>query len=196
MVPLLLMSSTGSLVLISNTPLMQLRHIFVTSTALFGAAVAGHGVTYLSMEQAGSAIFPGKKLTPASHTLSPDQKSAVEKASGMKVRDPKLRAWRTAGGDWFLIDDVIGKHEYITYAVGISASGKVTGVEIMEYRETYGDQIRNPKWRAQFSGKDRSSALKLDKDIQNISGATLSCRHVTDGVKRLLAVHDLVLRSH
>ena len=36
--------------------------------------------------------------------------------------------------------------------------------------------------------------LKLDADIKNISGATISCRHVTDGVKRLLALHDLVLK--
>jgi len=66
-------------------------------------------------------------------------------------------------------------------------------VEILEYRETYGDQVRNEAWRAQFTGKTHAAPLKLGTDIQNISGATLSSRHITDGVKRLLTTYDLVL---
>ena len=43
-------------------------------------------------------------------------------------------------------------------------------------------------------GKNANSTLKLDDDIKNISGATLSCRHITDGVKRLLAFYEIALR--
>jgi Na+-translocating ferredoxin:NAD+ oxidoreductase RnfG subunit len=50
------------------------------------------------------------------------------------------------------------------------------------------------KWRAQFVGKTSKSTLKLDSDIKNISGATLSCRHITDGVKRLLAFYEIALK--
>ena len=64
----------------------------------------------------------------------------------------------------------------------------------MDYRENYGSEIRNEKWRAQFTGKRHGAKLKLEADIKNITGATLSCRHITDGVKRLLATHDLVLK--
>ncbi len=35
--------------------------------------------------------------------------------------------------------------------------------------------------------------MKLDADIRNISGATLSCRHVTEGVHRLLMVYEKAL---
>ncbi len=42
--------------------------------------------------------------------------------------------------------------------------------------------------------QDRNARhLKLTEDIQNISGATLSSKHITDGVRRLLATYDLVL---
>ena len=64
----------------------------------------------------------------------------------------------------------------------------------MDYRETYGGQIRDQKWRAQFLAKTSKSTLKLDSDIKNISGATLSCRHITDGVKRLLAFYEVALK--
>jgi hypothetical protein len=36
--------------------------------------------------------------------------------------------------------------------------------------------------------------LKLKKDIQNISGATLSCKHLTDGVKRVMVMYELALK--
>jgi len=44
-------------------------------------------------------------------------------------------------------------------------------------------------------GKKYGARLKLDDDIKNVSGATLSCRHVTDGVKRLLATHEILFKK-
>lgn len=62
-------------------------------------------------------------------------------------------------------------------------------MDILEYRETHGYEVRNARWRAQFAGKDAHSELQLGRDVRNIRGATLSCRHVTSGVRRLLAIH-------
>jgi Na+-translocating ferredoxin:NAD+ oxidoreductase RnfG subunit len=94
-----------------------------------------------------------------------------------------------------MVDDVIGKHDFITYAAAISAQGSVLGIEILSYRETHGGQVRQAQWRQNFSGKSLADSFKLGKDIPNISGATLSCRNVTDGVKRLLAVHQIALKT-
>ena len=98
-----------------------------------------------------------------------------------------------SSGGWFIVDQVIGKHEFIPFAVGLDAEGSVKQIEILEYREAYGSQVRNPAWRAQFTGKRHGAALTLQKDIPNISGASLSSRHITDGVKRLLATYAIVL---
>lgn len=158
-------------------------------------STSGYAVTYLTVEQAQAALCPGARLQPVPVRLSAAQCETVARASGMRVRQPEFTAWRTAAGDWFLVDQVLGKHEFITYAVALSARGEVTGVEILDYRETYGGEVRNPRWRAQFSGKTAAAPLKLDVDIANITGATLSCRHVTDGVRRLLVTHELVLKN-
>ena len=95
---------------------------------------------------------------------------------------------------YFIIDEVYGKHEYITYAVALEADGRVRQIEILVYRESYGYEIRNPAWRAQFIGKKHGDPVSLDEDIKNISGATMSCRHISQGVKRLLATYDEMLR--
>jgi hypothetical protein len=151
--------------------------------------------TYLSVGEAQGLLFPGETLRKLTVRLTAEQKKAVERASGQRVRKLDLELWRASGGGWFLVDEVLGKHEFITYAVGLDPAGSVRGIEVLEYRETYGFEIRRPEWRAQFRGKTAASPLKLDEDVQNISGATLSCAHVTDGVRRVLDTFDLVLRT-
>ena len=149
---------------------------------------------YVTVEQAQQAIFPGAKLVKAPLTLTPAQREALLERSGVHEPFREDRVWRVASGGFFVVDDVVGKHEMITYAVGIGRDGSVKRIEILEYRETYGHEIRQAAWRAQFVGKTAASPPRLNRDIVNISGATLSCKHVTDGVRRVLALHDLVLR--
>lgn len=168
---------------------------WLTVSALVCGAAPVHAVTYLTIEQAQAAIFPGKKLTPAAMKLTVEQRKTIEKSSGIRVRNPELKVWRVEGGGWFILDEVIGKHEFITYAVGLTADGAVKQIEVMDYRETYGGQVRDEKWRAQFTGKKHGAKLKLDEDIQNISGATLSSRHIADGVRRLLATYEFALKQ-
>jgi hypothetical protein len=103
------------------------------------------------------------------------------------------RAFKAQAGDkvlgLFVIDHVIGKHLYIDYSVALDANGRVRRVDILQYRESYGGEVREPGWLAQFVGKTSASPLKVGSDIRNISGATLSSLHVTEGVKRILATY-------
>jgi FMN-binding protein len=127
-------------------------------------STSAYATTYFTIEQAQRAIFPGASFTS---TGQPN-------------------TWRTSSGGHFVVERVVGKHEYITVAIGINSSGTLKQIEIMDYRESYGHEVRDPSWRAQFVGKSAGSPLQLGVDIKNISGATLSSKHVTDGVKRVL----------
>lgn len=147
---------------------------------------------YLSEEQAVAAIFPGETFTRKPLILSGAEADKIEDSSGESVREKKLMAWVSAKKDVVYIDQALGKHEMITYAVGITPEGKVRGIEILEYRETYGQDVRKPAWRQQFVGKTRMDPLRVEKDIVNISGATLSSAHITNGVRRILNTHELV----
>jgi len=158
-------------------------------------STSAYATTYLTVEQAQAAIFPGSTLTKAFVTLSAEQKSAIEKKSGVNVRKTEVQVWRTGDGGNFIVDEVVGKHEFFTIAVGLNFDGSVKQIEIMDYHESYGYEVRNETWRKQFTGKSSVAPLKLGDDIKNIGGATLSCRHVTDAVKRLLTTYDVALKS-
>ncbi|MBA3054994.1 MAG: FMN-binding protein [Sphingomonadales bacterium] len=153
---------------------------------------------YLTIAEAQRALVPqANSFQPFPLTLSPAQIKQIRQIAGVPQRTAKPQVWRAASGSkalgWVIVDEVIGKHEFITYATAISPDGHVLGVEILSYRESKGDQVRNANWRNRFRGKTVSDPFKLNKDIPNISGATLSCRNLTDGVKRLLALHAVAL---
>ena len=124
-------------------------------------------------------------------SIAQAQKQAFPSATSFAAIDG--RAWKAQAGSQvlgvFVVDHVIGKHLYIDYAVALDTSGRVQRVEILQYRESYGGEVKENSWLSQFVGKTSGSALKVDRDIRNISGATLSSNHVTEGVKRVLAAY-------
>jgi Na+-translocating ferredoxin:NAD+ oxidoreductase RnfG subunit len=157
-----------------------------------------YAADYLTAAQAQAQLFPSAKIFVEKPLhFSDADRDSIKSASGMRQRWEEQKIWRAErDGDlvgWFIVDDVIGKHEFITYGVAITPDGKVQGVEILSYRETHGGQIRDPQWRKSFIGKKLGDQFKLDEDVPNISGATLSCRNVLDGVKRLLTIQKLFL---
>ena len=171
---------------------MNARFILLSAAALATPAGA-HATTYLTTAQAQALMFPGEALQPDSRTLTDSQIAAIKHDAGDAPLSHELKAWRAPDGGWFILDQVVGKHEFITYAVALDPAGAVKDIEILDYRESYGGQVRGAAWRAQFTGKRHGAALKLGGDIRNISGATLSSKHVTDGVRRVLATHAVVL---
>jgi Na+-translocating ferredoxin:NAD+ oxidoreductase RnfG subunit len=166
--------------------------------AAVAMAPAAHAVTYLTVPQAQAALFmAGDQFVDAKVHLTDDQRDAIKKLSGTRQREPEQPVWRVerAGKQvgWFMVDEVVGKHEFITYALATTMDGHVVGIEILDYRETYGFQVRDADWRKNFHGKTLADPIKIDSDIPNITGATLSCRNVSNGVKRLLALQRVAL---
>lgn len=163
------------------------------------ASQSSYAETYFTQEQVQVALYPSAtKFQLRDIQLDKAQTNKIEDSSPTSTPIPK-KLWEAYDGDrllgFIIIDKVLGRHEFITYAVALGLNGEVQQVEVMEYLESYGSQIRNEKWRAQFTGKKQGDALKLTKDIQNISGATLSCKHITEGIRRMLALYEFALKK-
>src|SRR4051794_28081375 len=97
---------------------MSARTFFrlVPIVAIAAPAVA-HATVYMSVEQAQQAMFPNQKLGAHFHQLQPAEIGAIKKASGASPLSKQLQAWKAQDGGWFIVDRVVGKHEFITYAV-------------------------------------------------------------------------------
>ena len=94
-----------------------------------------------------------------------------------------------------------GYHAPIHLLVGVSADGIVTGVRVVEHRETpgLGDviEIEKSDWILQFDGKSLTSPeppqWALDDDggsFDSITGATVTARAVIGGVRDALEFYE------
>ena len=168
----------------------------LAATAPFQVVVA---TEYLSVEAAQKALFPqADRFNEVVLSLSPQQRERVAALAGPQPPHRSLRAFRALHGDQSLgfvfVDEVIGKEDFITYAVAIDTSGRLSAPEVLAYRESHGGEIRNAAWRQQFAGRQGLDQLRVQTDIKNIAGATLSCQHVTEGVRWLTALWQVALQ--
>lgn len=162
------------------------------TAALVGAPA--QATTYLSVADAQAQWFGSEILTPFEIHLDSATLQSIEQQTGTHVVAGALRGLRARDG-FFYIDEVVGKHDLITYAVALTGDGRVRGVEILDYREAYGSEVRSAGWRRQFNGHRAGDALRVGREIALISGATLSCQHLTDGIRRLLAIHAAMVKG-
>lgn len=179
---------------------MRLTLAAIACVSAATAPTAAFAVDYLSAEQAAQALFAeADRFEQRELSLDAEQLQQLRLAGISKPRSARwsLRlAWR--GKELLgvvVADAVLGKYEMINYAVGVGQDGRVRGIEILSYRESHGHEIRLPAWRKQFVGKTVAAPLQVGEDIANISGATLSCSHVAEGVKRIVGVLDLARRG-
>jgi Na+-translocating ferredoxin:NAD+ oxidoreductase RnfG subunit len=120
-------------------------------------------------------------------TVEEAQKQAFPNATFTEVQAG--RVWKAQSGGYFYYDHVVGKHLLIDYTVAIGSDGRVRRVDILNYRESYGGEVHDANWLAQFVGKSNQNEVRVNADIRNISGATLSSTHLAEGVKKVLAYH-------
>jgi FMN-binding domain len=94
------------------------------------------------------------------------------------------------GGDSgvVIVVEEIGKHRPITFAVAITPDAKVHDLAVLSYREAYGGDIRQRRFLKQYAGKSLESPLQPYRDIQNISGATLSVQATGRAARKAIAV--------
>ncbi len=182
-------------------PLSRVPFIAVGVSALLApVAQVVVAAEYLSVDQAQRAQFPqADRFEEVVLALSPSQKATVSQLAGLQPPHRSLRAWKALhGGDllgYVFVDEVLGRQDMITYAIGIDRSGRMGTLEVLAYRESHGGEIRGSAWRNQFDGRAGLEHLRFGTDIKNIAGATLSCEHVTQGVRWITALWQVTLQS-
>jgi Na+-translocating ferredoxin:NAD+ oxidoreductase RnfG subunit len=128
------------------------------------------------------------------------QRRALENRLGRSLPKPEYTFFvatshgRTDG--YALFDDQLGQHEPISFATFFDAQGQITSVEVVAYREPFGDGIRAERFRKQFVGRTAQSQFRSGTDIDTISGATISSRSMCIGVERAAALFEIAVRGN
>ena len=155
----------------------------------------GQEDVYLTPDEAAKLMFPkSDRIRKEILTLQPEQKTLIQKLIGWNFPETSFECFigETNGkiDGWALIQHTIGKHKPMTYMVGVNPQGEATNVEVLVYRESRGSEVRTQRFNYQYEGKDVHDPIRINRDIINISGATMSVRSMSAGVKRVLVIVD------
>ncbi len=125
----------------------------------------------------------------------PDSIAGNSKVSGkfftiMCIREEKYHAYvgrvnNSRSGDYSnqINNASEGEYEYFDYFILFDSQVRVKVVRVYNYEATYGHEITVKSWLNQFIGFDGTKTLRLGKEIDSISGATISATNITDDIQ-------------
>lgn len=155
----------------------------------------GHEEIFLTPDEASKLIFSeSEQIRQANLILTPAQKNMIQERIGWEFPETSFECFigETKGktDGWALIQNTIGKHKHMTYMVGVDLDGEVMSMELLVFREARGSEVGKKRFSYQYEGKTVYDPIRINRDIINISGATMSVRSMSAGIKRVLVVVD------
>ncbi len=88
-----------------------------------------------------------------------------------------------------------GASEYFDYFVCFNEKGIVEGVKVFNYAATHGYEIAAKGWLKQFLGYSSKEVLEVGKNIDSISGATISVFAITEDIQMKTQILSKYLRK-
>jgi hypothetical protein len=166
--------------------------------ALLGLAAAAplraQAGVLLSEREALHEVFPeAAGVAETDFRPSPQERAAM--AAGLKREVPDAAfpillvydaSHRFVG--YALVTEERGKYRPITFLVGITPELKVKDTAVMVYRESRGGEVRSHRFLRQYRRKTSRDPIRTNRDIVNISGATISVHSMNAGVRKALMV--------
>lgn len=158
-------------------------------------AELNHAEVFMSEDEAVKVILPkSQRIRKEVIQLDQDKKDLIEQRIGWKFPEQAFEVYIGETGDtvdgYAIVHNTIGKHKHMTYMVGVDAKGACSDVELLVFREARGSEVGRKRFNVQYEGKTVLDPIRINKDIINISGATMSVRSISAGVKRVLVLVD------
>jgi len=177
----------------------------IAATFIVPVNAAQADQTFLREAEAPKAIFPeGTSAERRTLTLSDSELKTLSEKLGRRIDTAQylyldVRKQNDALGVIFLLD-VVGQSRPISFAVGVATDGSLRDIQVMVYREPQGEQIQEARFRRQFAGKRLKDPIALGKDVDVISGASISSRSATYAARKALwladVLHERLMAQH
>ena len=126
-----------------------------------------------------SMLYPNKAL-----------KQSIKSILGHRYSKFRIRYWLKDNRSAWILEE-IGKERLITSGFVIDTN-RIREAKVLIFRESRGWEVRYDSFAEQFTDAKLTESLQLNRNIDNISGATLSVRAVTKLARLALLLHATV----
>ncbi len=152
---------------------------------------------FFSRSEALELAFPdADRIEDESILLGDDQARAIETLAKSPLESRVVRVYRGFRENELLGYAFIDVHNVRTlpeaFLVVLSPEGEVRTLRVLAFHEPL-EYMPTERWYRQFEEKSLAEPLRLGGDVHGIVGATLSARATTNGVRRALALYQVVV---
>ena len=155
--------------------ILAYRSYLILFSFFIATSVHARGI-YQQPDDFINEVFAGSPPPPKIIWLTSDIRPVIEKILAHKATRLRIRYWIKDGRSVWVLDE-IGKEKPIT-AGFVIYKGKLNRVKVLVFRESRGSEISQPFFTRQFNNARLTADHNLDRDIDGISGATLSVRAI------------------
>jgi transcriptional regulator of nitric oxide reductase len=164
--------------------------------ALCVGGEAGAKVFHTQQEALALAFPEADRIESETHILSASEVSGIETLARSELPTRLVTIYTGWQGDEKLgyahIDVHIVRTKPEGFMVVLGPDGVVREVRILAFHEPL-DYMPSERWYGRFIGKTRGDGVRVGRDIDAVSGATLTTRAAADGVRRMLAYYQVLL---
>jgi len=126
-------------------------------------------------------------------TIKGELAKHIKEVLGHRYKKIRVPYWQNGCRSAWILEE-IGKERYITTGFVVNGQG-LEKVKVLIFRESRGWEVKHDFFSDQFINAQLTEKNKLDKNIDNISGATMSVDAVTNISRMALLLHDHVTKD-
>lgn len=164
---------------LSETALVIIAVCLVASTTITSCATSiGAGPMDVVRHTFPSATDMTKVPTPRhNHTVNHSTNLEIRRINGQR------------GLVGYCADaQVVSRSGPFKIRVLLDRRGRIKLATVTSYPGTRGRKVRSPRFTTQFTGKGPSDPITLGQDIDAMSGATISSRVMTEGIREIVTL--------
>ena len=173
-------------------------HLIITVVVAFIPSGVASAKVFASQNQALAEAFPAAtRIERQTVLLRKGDAAKIAAIIGVDVAARVIVLHHAYNEDELLgyahidVHNVRSKPEAIL--IVLTPTGTVRSVRVLAFHEPL-DYLPTDRWYSQFVGKTKQDGLRVGRDVHGVVGATLSARAAVDGVRRMLAYWEVLLR--
>lgn len=161
--------------------------------------LAAKGKVYYSKSEALDSAFPGAdRVDSRTIVLNDEEASAIQSLAKAKLETRLITVYTGVKDGEIVGYAFIDIHNVRTlpeaFLIVLSPEGEIESLQVLAFYEPE-EYLPSEGWLAQFDRRVLDDQLRLGGEIHGIAGSTLSARAVTDGVRRSLAIFELIVKT-
>ncbi len=175
-----------------------MKNLFFILFLLFQVSLFSESFTSLAEKEFKDFFKSDVKYTFLKFKIPKKEKIKIQKQVKQSFFKDWLYTWKINYKNkkyYAVIDNVMGRQFPITFVVIFDNSGSVIFTKILKYRNTKGHGVKKESWLSQFNQKNAKSSFIYNKDVDGVSGATISAKSLTKGINKLCLLFDKISSS-